>query len=52
MTIDQKRHRKIYDKFKEEHRQILELDYGDTQEKLRRLLRYVLKNSVRSDKYY
>ena len=34
-TIDQKSHRKIYDKFKEEDRQILELDFGDIPEKLK-----------------
>ena len=34
-TIDQKSHRKICDKFKEEDRQILELDFGDTPEKLK-----------------
>ena len=34
MPIDQKRLRKMYDKFKEEDRQILELDFGDTPEKL------------------
>ena len=34
-TIDQKSHRKIYDRFKEEDRQILELDYSNTPEKLR-----------------
>ena len=28
--IDKKNHRKIYDKFKEEERQILELKFGDT----------------------
>ena len=33
--IDQKNHRKIYDRFKEEDRQILELDHGDFPEKLR-----------------
>ena len=36
MTIDQKHHRKIYDRFKEEQRQILELDFGNTPEKLRK----------------
>ena len=35
-TIDQKSHRKIYDRFMEEDRQILELDLGNTPEKLRR----------------
>ena len=34
-TIDQKSLKKIYDKFKEEERQILELDFGNTPEKLR-----------------
>ena len=34
-TIDQKSHRKIYDKLKEEDRQILELDFGSTPEKLK-----------------
>ena len=34
-TIDQKNHKKIYDIFKEEERQILELDFVDTPEKLR-----------------
>ena len=49
-NIDQKSHRKIYDKFKEEDRQILELQYS---RKIKtRLLRYVWRNSVRSDKYY
>ena len=32
-TIDQKVHRKIYDTFMEEDRQILELDFGNTPEK-------------------
>ena len=30
-----KKHRKIYNKFKEEDRQILELDFGDTSEKMK-----------------
>ena len=34
-AIDQKSHKKIYDKSKEEETQILELDFGDTPEKLR-----------------
>ena len=34
-AIDKKSHKKIYDKFKEEDRQILELDFGSTPEKLR-----------------
>ena len=34
-AIDQKSHRKIYDRLKEEDRQILELDFGNTAEKLR-----------------
>ena len=34
-TTDQKSHKKIYDKFMEEDRQILELDFGHTPEKLR-----------------
>ena len=34
-TIDQESHKKIYDKFKEEDRWILELDFGDTPEKLK-----------------
>ena len=31
-TIDQKSNRKIYDRFMEEDRQILELDFGNTLE--------------------
>ena len=34
-TIDQKSHKKIHGRFKEEERQISDLDFGDTQEKLR-----------------
>ena len=34
-TIDQKSHRKICDRFMEEDRQILEIDFGDTVDKLR-----------------
>ena len=34
-TIDQKSHRKIYDKFMEEDGQILELDFGNMPEKLK-----------------
>ena len=35
-TIDQKNHRKIYERLKEEDRYILELNFGNTQAKLRR----------------
>ena len=35
-TIDQKNHWKIYDRLKEEDRQISELDFGSTPDKLRR----------------
>ena len=31
-TLDQEGHRKIYDKFKEDDREILELDFGNTPE--------------------
>ena len=49
-TIDQKSHRKIYDKYKEEDRHILDIDFSDTSEKIeRRLFRHVQRNSVRSD---
>ena len=34
-TIDQNSLKKIYDKFKEEERQILELNFSDTPEKLK-----------------
>ena len=34
-TTDQKRHRKIYDRFKEEERHVSELDFGNIQEILR-----------------
>ena len=34
-TTDQKNHRRIYDTLKAEDRQILELDFGDTPDKLR-----------------
>ena len=34
-TMDQKSHRKIYDRFKEEERHVLELDFGDTSETVR-----------------
>ena len=34
-TIDQKNHKKICNRFKEEEKQILELDFGDILEKLR-----------------
>ena len=34
-TIDQKGHRKIYHRFMEEDRQILEVDFDNTPEKLR-----------------
>ena len=37
-TIDQKNHRKIYDRLKEEDRQVLELDFGDNPDKLREYL--------------
>ena len=30
MVIEQKNHRKIYDRLKEEDRQVIELDFGDT----------------------
>ena len=33
--IDHKSHKKIYDRFKEEDRQILEVDFGDTPEILK-----------------
>ena len=33
-TIDEKSHREIYDKLKEEDKQILELDFGNTPEQL------------------
>ena len=35
-TVDQKNHRKIYDGLKDDDRQILELDFEDTPNKLRR----------------
>ena len=35
-TIDEKNHRKIYERLKEEDRQILELDFGNTPIKVRR----------------
>ena len=34
-AIDQKNHRKIYDRLKEEDRQVLRLDFGDNSDKLR-----------------
>ena len=34
-TIDQKNHRKIYERLKEENRQILELDLGNKPDELR-----------------
>ena len=34
-VIDQKNHRKIYDRLKEEDRQVLELDFGNNPDKLR-----------------
>ena len=34
-AIDQKNHRKMYDKLKDDDRQILELNYGDNPDKLR-----------------
>ena len=41
-TINQKSHHKIYYRFMEEDRQILELDFGNTPEKIkRRFFRYV-----------
>ena len=41
-TIDQKSHNKIYDKCKEEEGHILDLDFGDIPEKIkRRLFRHV-----------
>ena len=33
--IDQKNHRKIYDRLREENRQVIELDFGNTQDKLK-----------------
>ena len=33
-TIDQRNHRKIYDRLKDEDRQVLELDFGDNADKL------------------
>ena len=33
--IDQKNHRKLYDRLKEEDRQVLEIDFGDTPNKLK-----------------
>ena len=35
-AIDQRNHRKIYDKLKEEDRQVLELLFGNNPDKLRR----------------
>ena len=37
-TVDQKSHKKIYNKFKEENRKILELDFDNTPDKLREYL--------------
>ena len=34
-AIDQKNHRKIYDRLKEEDRQVLELDFGNNPDKVR-----------------
>ena len=34
-AIDQKYHRKIYDRLKEEDRQVMELDFGDTPDTLK-----------------
>ena len=34
-VIDQKNQRKIYDRLKEEYRQVIEIDFGDTTEKLK-----------------
>ena len=33
--IDQKNHRKIYDRLQEEDRQVIEIDFGDTPDKLK-----------------
>ena len=35
-TVDQRNHRKIYERLKEEDRQILKLDFGDAADKLRK----------------
>ena len=35
MVIDQKNHRKIYDRLKEEDWEVIELDFGDTLDKLK-----------------
>ena len=35
-AIDEKNHRKIYDKLKDDDRQALEIDFGDNPYKLRR----------------
>ena len=34
-AIDQKNHRKMYDKLRDEDRQVLELDFGENPDKLR-----------------
>ena len=34
-ALDQKNHRKIYDRLKEEERQVIEIDFGDTLVKLK-----------------
>ena len=35
MVLEQKNHRKLYDRFKEEDRQFIELDFGDTLDELK-----------------
>ena len=35
-ALEQKNHRKIYDRLKEEERQVIELDFGDTSNKLKK----------------
>ena len=34
-ALDQKNHRKIYDRLKKEDRQVIEIDFGDTPDKLK-----------------
>ena len=51
-TIDQKNHRKIYNRLKEEDRQILDLVFGNTPDKLRKEYLDMYESAVRSDKYY
>ena len=34
-ALEQKNHRNIYDRLKEEDRQVIELDFGDTPDKLK-----------------